>query len=216
MIEVPEHTFSHLAQSMSAQRLGAYLRHADECENQALNLYHWNLKVSAEMIIPLSVTEVVIRNAIVEAIEAKYGSKWFKSKGIIRSLKFSFDKDSISKINNSGQIITKQYFSFWNNMLISNRNKKLWSLHFRSSFPNAPTDQSIDELCEHLYNNLNELRDIRNRVAHHEPIFMRRLEDDITRIDWIIRWRCSVTADWLSNINRVPDLISQRPGKPRQ
>lgn len=190
MIEVPEHTFSHLAQSMSAQRLGAYLRHADECENQALNLYHWNLKVSAEMIIPLSVTEVVIRNAIVEAIEAKYGSKWFKSKGIIRSLKFSFDRDSISKINNSGQI--------------------------RSSFPNAPTDQSIDELCEHLYNNLNELRDIRNRVAHHEPIFMRRLEDDITRIDWIIRWRCSVTADWLSNINRVPDLISQRPGKPRQ
>lgn len=215
VLQSSKNEFRLLSQSMSRQRLEEYLRHVDGCENRALDLYHWNLEISAGMIIPLGVTEVVIRNAIVEAIENQYNKEWFNSKGIIRSLGLQYPKKQKTKFKNSGQLITKQTFSIWNNFLISRSHKKLWDSHFHNSFPNAPTNQPNEVLRKLLFKALDELRYVRNRVAHHEPIYKRKLEEDIKRIDWIIRWRCNVTADWLSSVNPVPSLMSRRPGKPR-
>ena len=52
----------------------------------ALALYAWNAQVSAAMLAPLHLCEVVIRNAVSDAITAIYGANWPWSITFVTSL----------------------------------------------------------------------------------------------------------------------------------
>ena len=52
----------------------------------ALALYAWNAQVAAAMLAPLHICEVVIRNAVADAIASVYGAQWPWSSSFIRSL----------------------------------------------------------------------------------------------------------------------------------
>ena len=50
---------------------------------------------------------------------------------------------------------------------------------------------------------LNALRTLRNRIAHHEPIFARNLREDHERILDITGWISPVTRAWIEHHNQV-------------
>lgn len=62
--------------ALSIPRMGTYLA---ACHNHpsplsaAINLYTWNAAISAAFIHPLHFCEVVVRNAVSEALTATYG-----------------------------------------------------------------------------------------------------------------------------------------------
>ena len=72
--------------ALSAARIATYEKAAgiidpatgvvDPNSTKALELYAWNALVSGALLMPLHVCEVVIRNAVAEALEAKYGAMW--------------------------------------------------------------------------------------------------------------------------------------------
>ena len=67
--------FSWLNHVLSEQRLGKYRRFAGD-EKRALDLYLWNMEISAGFMVPLHVFEVSLRNAVAEAIAASHGKDW--------------------------------------------------------------------------------------------------------------------------------------------
>ena len=56
-----------------------------------------------------------------------------------------------------------------------------------------------------------QVRGLRNRIAHHEPIFARDLVGDYTAILEIIGFRCIATAAWLNRSQNVFNLLTLKP-----
>lgn len=210
----------HLPNVLSAPRFATYLQTSQNSREDALQLYLWNLKVSAALMIPLHIVEVTLRNAIVEAIEAVHGGTWPWSAGFLRSLpnprhpNYSPQRDlSVlsGKHTTSGKVIADLKFVFWERMLTKRHDGRIWNDHFVTAFPNAPKGRQISELRNAIYVGVNEIRELRNRIAHHEPIFSRDLRADHERMDTIVRWRNNETADWMTKINGTTELLESDP-----
>lgn len=214
--------------SLSLARIGTYEAVLDAAGNpitsrQAIHLYAWNAQVSAALMAPLHICEVVIRNAVSEALEAVYGPRWPWSVGFEQSLParrvgYSQGKDlqdaRRSKAT-TGKVIPELKFVFWQKMFTSRYDARLWVPHIATIFQNLPqgpnSPQAIEQYRQAIYNELEHIRTLRNRIAHHEPIFSRNLADDFRRISELIALRCPVTADWMAQNQQAAQLIAARP-----
>lgn len=55
------------------------------------------------------------------------------------------------------------------------------------------------------------IRLLRNRIAHHEPVFTRNIADDYQRIHDMIAWRSQVAAAWMDGKQSVLALLAVKP-----
>lgn len=185
----------------------------------ALNLYAWNAKVSGALLAPLHLCEVVVRNAVAEAFEAMYGPRWPWSPGLERSLPdptrgYSPRRDLQSarrSVHTTGKVIPELKFAFWQNVFTQRHDLRLWNPHLMRVMPHLNASKSIPELRTDIYNELECIRKLRNRIAHHEPIFTRNLEEDFGKIVALIEARCKATAGWMIDNQQATDLIKQKP-----
>jgi hypothetical protein len=185
----------------------------------ALDLYAWNAGVSGAMLIPLHICEVTIRNAVSTAIENVYGPQWPWSSGFERSLPdptktFSPKRDLISarrKYTTTGKVIPELKFAFWQSIFTSRHDSRFWSPFLPTIFPNMDSTKTVQERRKMIYDDLEQLRFLRNRIAHHEPIFARALSDDYSKIVELVRFRCAVTAVWLEHNQTAVQVIAAKP-----
>ena len=186
---------------------------------EALNLYAWNADVSGALLIPLHVCEVAIRNAVSTAIENVYGDRWPWSSGFERSLPnptrgFSPKKDLINaRLNQrtTGKVIPELKFAFWQSIFTSRHDQRFWNPYLTDLFPNMNTSVSIQDRRKLIYDELEQIRRLRNRIAHHEPIFTRNLSDDYQKILSLVSYRCTTTATWLDEHQRATEIIAKKP-----
>ena len=211
--------------SLSAARVGTYERvlggpvGAHQTE-KALRLYMWNAQTSAAFFVPLHICEVLIRNAVSEVIETVYGQRWPWSVGFERSLptpRHGYKpKDDLIKARRNqattGKVIPELKFVFWQKMLTSRFDKRLWNNHILTAFPNAAAQGlNATQLRQNLYNDLETVRNLRNRIAHHEPILSRDLEGDFTKIKGIIAYRCQHSHEWMLKNQMLLPLLTLKP-----
>ena len=78
----------------------------------------------------------------------------------------------------------------------------LWRPALRGAFPHC-----ITLTRKQIHGPLDHLRGLRNRVAHHEPIFARHLIKDHERIVETIGWISPGTQAWLEHHSCTPDLL---------
>lgn len=211
----------HLPNVLSAPRFATYLQARNGDRAAALALYRWNLEVSSAFLVPLHVLEVTLRNAIVEAIEGAHGGTWPWSAGFLRSLpnpsapNYSPTRDLQAmgrKHQTAGKIIADLKFVFWEKMLTARHQGRLWNGAFHTVFPHAhQVAGGSAQARADLRDDVEEIRKLRNRIAHHEPIFTRALNDDLGRIVGAVRLRCTTTADWLESIDPVAPLLGNMP-----
>lgn len=186
---------------------------------KALDLYAWNANVSGALLIPLHICEVAIRNAVSEAIEHVYGDQWVWSLGFERSLPnpskgFSPKKDLLNARQNqmsTGKVIPELKFAFWQNIFTSRHDQRFWNPYLATIFPNMDMSKSVQVRRKSIYDELEQIRRLRNRIAHHEPIFTRNLTDDYHKILKLISYRCLVTAKWLNENQNALEMISKKP-----
>ena len=62
-------------------------------------------------------------------------------------------------------------FGFWTGMMASYYEKKIWQKHISKVFLDAPKNYNLVREFSTIRNELHEIRNLRNRVFHHEPIF---------------------------------------------
>ncbi|MCA6951890.1 hypothetical protein [Pectobacterium polaris] len=211
--------------SLSAARIGTYENIVGGPTGllqteKALKLYMWNAQISAAFFVPLHVCEVLTRNAISEVIEAVYGDRWPWSIGFERSLPIPIHgykpkDDLISGRRNqptTGKVIPELKFVFWQKMLTGRFDTRLWNNHILTAFPYAVAQGlSAAQLRQNLYNDLETVRKLRNRIAHHEPIINRNLLDDFATIKRIIAYRCEHSVEWMQNNQMLLPLLTLKP-----
>ena len=62
-----------------------------------------------------------------------------------------------------------------------------------------------------IHRPLDHLRLLRNRIAHHEPIFRRHIEADYETLLRVIGWMSPETANWGEHHATVREIFAQRP-----
>jgi hypothetical protein len=208
--------------ALSLPRMTTYIAAAgvsQEDDLSALELYAWNAAISGALLAPLHICEVVIRNAVADALEAVYGNRWPWSLTFERSLPahsvgYNPQKDlqsARSVATTTGMVIPELKLVFWQKMFTRRYDARLWDIHLKRVLPNLDVAQSVASLRQVVYFDLEQLRKLRNRIAHHEPIFSRNLNDDLTKVMELVRFRCSITAQWMKENNQANSVIAAKP-----
>ena len=91
---------------------------------------------------------------------------------------------------------------FWVNLF---NHDNLWKEGLRKEFPHKDLPRG------EAYDRLKKLNTLRNRIAHHEPIFHRNLQRDRADILETLGWICPTTKAWVKDHERMHDVIKMRP-----
>lgn len=208
--------------TLSPARMGTYeaaVRIQSDNDSAALVLYAWNAKVSSALLAPLHICEVVIRNTVSDALEVLYGNRWPWSPTFERSLPdppkgYSPRRDLQSarhSARTAGKVIPELKFVFWQKMFTGRHDDRIWDQHLYRVMPNLNLSQSVQMLRHSVYQDLEQLRMLRNRIAHHEPIFSRNLANDYKKIHDLVAYRCVVTAKWMDENQQATAVIAEKP-----
>lgn len=192
-----------------------------DSDTSALLLYAWNAEVSGALLTNLHICEVVIRNAVSGVLETLYGDMWPWSRTFELSLPdhgsgYSPRRDLCGArrgADNIGKVVPELKLVFWQKLFTRRYDARLWDRHLSAAFPFLAVTESVAESRAEMYRELDRLRELRNRIAHHEPIFLRDLEADHRRVQRLVTWRCPITAIWLASLEKAGKLIASRPGR---
>jgi Protein of unknown function (DUF2934) len=208
--------------SLSPARLSTYeiaagAHTADD--PRALALYAWNARLSAALLAPLHICEVVIRNSVADALEAVYGPRWPWDKTFAISLPnpshgYSPRRDlqAAAAIQpTTGKAIPELKFIFWQEMFTGRHDGRLWNAHLMRVFPSLDATRTIVSLRREFYADLEGVRRLRNRIAHHEPVFTRDLAEDFQRMVKLVERRSPLVASWMVGNQDAVRLISEPP-----
>ena len=88
---------------------------------------------------------------------------------------------------------------------------RIWNAHFAASFPGAPAGLAVALARAKAHSDLRTIRTLRNRIAHHEPIFTRNPAADYAMVRELIEWRSPVAAAWVDQKQAVLELIPNKP-----
>ena len=185
----------------------------------AVALYDWNAQISGAFMAPLHICEVVIRNAVSDTLTAVYSDRWPWSSVFETSLPattrgYNPRADLINIRNRqstTGKVIPELKFVFWQKMFTGRHDDRLWNAHLRHVLPNLHAAKTVAQLRQSIYSDLEDIRLLRNRIAHHEPIFRRNLKKDLDKIEALIQFRCTITADWMMKNQRVSQFLAGGP-----
>ncbi|WP_321927209.1 hypothetical protein [Burkholderia sp. BCC1998] len=207
--------------ALSAARVGTYEAATRDPQQLpgALALYAWNAKVSGAMLAPLHLCEVVVRNAVSDALAAVYGANWPWAPAFEGSLPsppqgFSLRRELQSARNrqpSTGKAIAELKFAFWQKMFTGRFDAQIWNLHLNTVMPFLNPAWTVQQSRKKIYDDLESIRQLRNRIAHHEPIISRPLAVDFQKIQELIAFRCPLTANWMTNNQQAQALIAAKP-----
>ncbi|WP_375454741.1 hypothetical protein [uncultured Methylobacterium sp.] len=111
----------------------------------------------------------------------------------------------------AGKVVAELKFAFWEKIFSAGQDARLWIPHMRTAFPAVDPVKPIPVLRAEAYDALWHVRKLRNRIAHHEPIFTRDIAVEYARIHDIISWRSPVAAAWMDRTQGVTALIGAKP-----
>ena len=203
--------------SLSPPRVSTYLHALQDRPphlDKALELYIWNGQLGAALLTPISVCEVVIRNAVDDALTAQHGTNWPWVQGFYLSLP-KRGRDALDEARNkpssisTGKVIAELSFGFWENMFRASFDAALWTPHLARVLPNLAMPVYLGR--GHVHTELIKLRKLRNRIAHHEPLLTLNVQRTMNDLQALIALRCKDTADWMAQTNDLTALLAVRP-----
>ena len=205
---------ANIEQSLSRARFRTYLLAAHNDHGKALKLYEENTRVSESLYGTLQGLEVALRNAIHVQLTAKTNrSDWYDiqvgTKSLLRPDEAGQISNARKRLLDSGkhvtpdQVVATLSFGFWVALTSSPYERSLWiDKEVYKAFPNRP------RLARAVaYPRLNDLRILRNRVAHHEPVFRRNIRQDLANILDSIAWICLDTAAWIFKTSTLESTL---------
>jgi hypothetical protein len=203
-----------LQRSVSATRLQRYTSIAAGDAAQALRLYMWNTALSEALYGPLQGLEITLRNKIHERLTSAYGTHWYDNSRLqLRHTQQEQLGNAKQMLGNQGKpieparVLAELSFGFWVGLLSPKYETHLWRPHLRPLFANALPPF----IRKDAHKALDEIRFLRNRIAHHEPILQRRLPEEHQLILTVIQWFCSETASWVGHHSRFAAVYAARP-----
>lgn len=175
--------FSELEDIVSDNRLNRYTLACGGNKSKAMLLYRYNIKASLEMFAVVGAFEIALRNSIDRVMTTNFGRDWLRNAilpgGIFdipqcrdhaKIIRAAYEKLIRQKRYTHTNLLSKMEFGIWKYMFSSPQ--------FRASnrvllnvFQNKPTSSRNAQYNNtYIFNELDRLNSLRNRIAHHEPI----------------------------------------------
>ncbi|WP_206614938.1 Abi family protein [Aureimonas ureilytica] len=184
----------------------------------ARRLYTFNVQLSTALYGPLHMFEIALRNVTDRKMTADHGVDWLDDRQQMTAYgqsQVQKARDTLTRQNKIGthsQLVAELNFGFWVG-LYSRQSQHLWQ-GLRPIFQ-APGIQR-----RALHGQLDELRSLRNRIAHYEPIIhlpLAQLYGNLTSITgWLspsaAAWT-QATSTWAAVYPGVPILVPVPDGQ---
>ncbi|MFD0805495.1 Abi family protein [Nocardioides caeni] len=188
--------------------MAPYLSACDGDWERAVELYDWNTKVSSAFFESIHYLEVGLRNAMNQAVSAAFGAAWLSPASPVLTDR-SRKAVSIALAHAGGaaaphgKIVAELPFGFWWSLLADEYNRQLWQPALRHAFE-APVRR------RKLHTELDDLRRLRNRIAHHEPIHTRDLEADLARVIDLASRVGAALGMHIAATSRIPEVLASK------
>ena len=173
--------FEDFERIMSSPRMSRYYDACGGNSRQAMVLYRLNLSLSQELFTIISCFEVALRNAIDSHYTTRWGADWLQHSIVAPQGIFSR-----SSCHTTAQIIAKnikRLTTYTHSKLVAEMEFGFWVYLFAQPqylaggqnllhiFPAKPkSTPSIQYNHTYVFNELTKINELRNRIAHHEPI----------------------------------------------
>lgn len=166
---------------MSEPRMNRYLQACNGNSRKAMTLYRLNLKLSQQMFTIISCFEIALRNAIDRHYTQTLGNDWLKTavlpNGIFTVPECRRTKNIVKKgirsVNNNythHKVIAEMDFGFWRYLFAKPQFNTAGKTLLRI-FPAKPKSTPQNQYNQtFIFNELEKINNIRNRIAHHEAI----------------------------------------------
>jgi hypothetical protein len=212
----------------------------------AVRLYEHNSRLTTAAWSSISDVEIVLRNVVADAISAHHdtvranpphrwyddpswfaaGNAWLTTKTIsgIRTAmgRVGDPGPSAGARPGPGKVVAELTLGFWRYLLIARYEHSLWNPAIRSKFPGLSHLSGSDSRKE-AHRRVEALNYLRNRVAHHEPIYEafaipgrpQPLVPDLVLREAVelISWNNAGAATWISSRDDFQRLWRQGPQK---
>ena len=199
-----------LRSALSAERLSAYARPGDTDEVDSVARYLWNLALCSALQPALHTFEVTVRNhifkvsrRIVDETTLSFNQVpcWLDARpSLLERRERQTVEQAKTTIRNrgrpmtEGRLVSALGFGFWVSLCKvpyeqgRSDGPRLWPAMAKSGFPHLPRAKRTRSQIFHA---LDQLRDLRNRVSHHEAVWDRNLnrrhEEILDTTSWINR-----------------------------
>ncbi|MFY7760500.1 hypothetical protein [Aquidulcibacter sp.] len=196
-----------IVRSASRPRLNKYLQKTGGDIPKALQVYHWNSMLSPSLYFSLQHWEIALRNRLNEFLIFKYGPTWPFNANLRRNLAGQ-DRQRLDKVVmrltdklapaviTTDQIVAGLSAGFWVSQFSSRYKAQYnWTsnLKFRVFLNDAKiTSEMAHQHCSNLLN-------LRNRVAHHEPILHLPLGHIRASLRTILAGICAATNQYVDD-----------------
>ena len=166
----------NLIQNLSSERMRTYIQIAGGNRDIGIEWYELNQQLSASLYVPLQNLEVGLRNGLHGVLAAHHGETWFDGHLPLKPWQAKAVQEAKDGLRNRrkpqgpGGIIAELNFGFWTALFDPLFDQPIWHKgHLKQLFkyhhPGSPG------LNRQMFSGvLNEIRRLRNRVFHHEPI----------------------------------------------
>lgn len=202
-----------LAEWCSGERMRRYLAWAGQCPDHAVSLYSINLQLSESLYVPLQTLEILLRNRTHQVLAARHGPLWFDATTAVLGIARQYDqvRTATADLQRQGRaitpggIISHLTFGFWT-MMFNKEHEVLWqqTLHRISADPGKRGLRR-----KQISAPLVRIRQLRNRIAHHEPILHWPLRQHHADMMQLMEWIAPPAAAWCRQHDRFPALLAQ-------
>jgi len=203
-----------LEEAFSLERFGRYLAWAGGDRARALELYALNTRLSEALYTPLQMLEVALRNRVHGVMSAAHHLRWYEEPGLLAAATQQAQvAEAVADLARErkeplpGRVVAALTFSFWTAMLGA-AYEDLWQtdLHRIARRENGKGLRRKD-----LARPLTQIRLLRNRVAHHEPILSWDLSRHHDAMLQVTGWLSPPAATWCQALDRFKAVYPSEP-----
>lgn len=185
-----------LHSAISMERMSRFQQQPGDTSLDMIACYMWNMALGEALYPTMQTLEVALRNNLHAAATVHFGTDmWFE---IHRGHIDPHDHDTVHKTImsvrpnvTSGRVIHAFSFGFWTTLMNRRYEKKLLRPILKATFPAMPNHMRNRPVLSQRFN---QIRELRNRVFHHERIWdwrwngldlVQQHRDIIEAIGWI-------------------------------
>ena len=216
---------------ISAERMSRYFEACGGNTRKAMTLYKYNIELSQVMFAIICHFEVALRNAIDSILRVSFGNEWLKDSAQAGGL---FDtpetqkeflsighayRNLLSSNNYSHEgLLACMGFGFWK-YRYSPLQYRMTGRTLLRVFPDKPRSTAqVQYNHTYIFNELDKINTLRNRIAHHEPIcfttheatiYTNYILNEYQKINLLFRWMGINSADLLSGLDHVRPIFAK-------
>ena len=200
-----------LEKHFSAARMGRYRASCHGDETRAAKAYVSNMPVAEAMMPMLNVLEIALKNGIHQRLTVMYKrtdwwEAWANNPSFVRQINEVANArvklQRRAEAPTPDKIIAELAFGFWSSLFNVQFQSTLWK-ELRLVFPRCPKPQRQRHTVSSA---LNQIRELRNRVFHHEQLLWLNpsLRELHSKGIEVIGWLDPKLPPWLGGWDRLP------------